>query len=47
MSAELVKSVALLVGVVGVLTISGIAVSQGKMPKLSFMGVDLEFTDDN
>lgn len=47
MSAELVKSVALLVGVVGALTISGIAISQGKTPRLSFMGVDLEFTDNN
>lgn len=46
MNAELVKSVALLVGVVGVLTITGISVYQGKTPKLSFMGVDLEFTDN-
>lgn len=45
MNAELVKSVALLVGVVGALTISGIAISQGKTPKLSFMGVNLEFAD--
>lgn len=47
MNAEVIKSVALLVGVVGVLTVSGIAIYQGKTPKLSFMGVNLEFTDNN
>lgn len=46
MNAELIKSFALLLGVAGVVAITGVSVHQGKTPKLSFMGVELEFSDN-